>query len=106
MITIQTAADIWAAYREIATGTKLLADMHEARTKPFGITDKHAPTLKDAFGKERHLELGIPSGDSGHRILDVAPELAESIIRSHIARKKIELTEANERARIELTMPE
>ena len=80
--------------------------MKHEREKPFGITDKHAPTLKDAFLKERHLQLGIPIGDSGHRLLDVAPELAESIILSHIARKRVELVEANERARIELNFPD
>ena len=98
----QTASDLWAAHREIETGKKLLADMEAERKKPFGVTDKHAPTLKDAFGRERHLQLGIPSGDSGHRILDVAPQLAETIIRAHIAKKEAELAEVNERARVEL----
>lgn len=102
MITQNTAASLWQAYREIECSEKLLADMQAEREKQFGVSDKHAPTLKDAFGRERHLQLRIPSGESDHRIYDVAPELAESVIRAHIAKKQVDLTEANERARIEL----
>lgn len=102
MISQDTASAIWTAYREIEVAEKLLADMKAEREKPFGERDKHAPTLKDAFGRKRHLQLGIPSGENGHRIFDVAPELAESVIRAHIAKKRVELTEANERARLEL----
>ena len=102
MITKETAARIWAAYREIEAGEKLLSDMAEQRNKPFADRDRHAPTLKDAFGRVRHLQLGIPSGDNGHRIFDVDPELAESVIRAHIAKKQVELVEANESARLEL----
>lgn len=102
MITKETCADIWSAYREIEAAEKLLSDMRAEREKPFTDREKHAPTLKDAFGQKRHLQLGIPSGESGHRIYDVAPELAESVIRAHIAKKRVALVEANERARIEL----
>jgi hypothetical protein len=103
MITQNTASDIWAAYREIEAAKKLLADMKAEREKPFIDRDKHAPTLEDAFGRKRQLQLGIPSGENGHRIYDVAPELAESVIRAHIAKKQAELADANERARIELS---
>ena len=105
MITQKTAERIWSAYREIEAGEKLLADMAAIRAEPFSDRDRHAPTLKDAFGRARHLQLGIPSGENGHRIFDVAPELAESVIRAHIAKKQVELVEANEQARIELTVP-
>jgi hypothetical protein len=102
MITQQTASSIWHAYREIAASEKLLSDMMEERAKPFHDDDKFAPTLKDAFGKKRQLQMGIPCGKDSHRIYDVNPELAESVIRAHIAKKKVELVEANERARLEL----
>lgn len=105
MITQETAAALWCAYREIAASEKLLADMKEEREKPFTDRDKYAPTLKDAFGRKQQLQLGIPSGSNGHRIFDVNPELAESVIRAHIAKKQAELVEANERARIELNIP-
>ena len=102
MITQETASAIWQAYREIECGEKLLADMKAELDAPFSEHDKHLPTLKDAFGKSRHLQLGIPSGSNGHRLFNVAPELAGSVIRAHISIKKAELAEANERARIEL----
>ena len=64
--------------------------------------DKTAPTLKDAFGRRRHLQLGIPSGENSHRLFDVPPPLAESVIRAHLAEQRKQLLLANERARIEL----
>lgn len=103
MITQETASSIWSAYREIEAGEKLLSDMAAERAKPFSDREKFPPTLKDAFGRERHIEMGIPSGQSGHRLFGVSPELAESVIRAHIAKKRAELVEANERGRIEST---
>ncbi len=103
MITAQTASDIWSAYREIAAAEKLLSDMKAERERPFA---DHAATLKDSFGRRRQLQLGIPSGENAHRLFDVSPLLAESVIRAHIAEKQAELVQVNERARIELTQPE
>lgn len=100
MITQETASLIYAAHREIEAGQKLLADM--AERQKFEV-DKFAPTLKDAFGRVQHLQLGIPCGDSSHRLLQVSPVLAESVIRAHIENSKAKLAEANERARIELS---
>jgi hypothetical protein len=100
MITQETCAAIYAAHREIIAGEKLLEDMKEQRERMQA--DKYAPTLKDAFGRVRQLQLGIPSGENAHRIFDVSPVLAESVIRAHIENKRAELVEANERARIEL----
>ena len=54
MITQQTAADIWRVYREIDSGEKLLADIKAEREKPFADRDRHAPQLKDAFGRRQH----------------------------------------------------
>ena len=100
MITQETCAAIYAAHREILAGEQLLKDMKEQRERMQA--DKHAPTLRDAFGRVRHLQLVIPSGENGHRLFDVSPVLAESVIRAHIENKRAELIEANERARIEL----
>lgn len=101
MITQQTAAEIWHAYRDIEAGEKLLADMKEIRERQN--LDKTAPTIKDGFGRPRHLQLGIPSGENGHRILDLSPVLAESVIRAHIHNKRAELAEVQEKARIEIS---
>ncbi len=99
MITQETAAAIWSAYREIATAEKLLADMEKELVWEH---DKTAPLLKDAFGKKRNLQLGIPSGENCHRLFDVPPKLAGSVIRAHIAQKRAELAATNKSARLEL----
>lgn len=99
MITADTAAEIWHCYREITAAEKLLEDIAEdLKNGP----DTFKPRLRDAFGRRRNLQLGIPSGQDAHRLFDVAPSLAESIIRAHIANKKAELATANEKARIEI----
>jgi hypothetical protein len=103
MIRKETCAAIWYAYREIEAGEKLLEDMKKERER--ADADKHAPTLRDAFGRVRQLQLGIPSGENGHRLFEVSPVLAEAVIRQHIENKKRELLEANECARIELGEP-
>jgi len=100
MIKQETATRIYGAYREIAASEKLLADMEKAEKS--ARFDRHEPHIKDAFGRRQQLQLGVPQGDSGHRILGVAPDLAKSIIRAHMANKRSELVEANEQARIEL----
>jgi hypothetical protein len=101
MITQETAQRIWNCYREIEVSMKLLSDIEETR-KDERI-DKYSPTLRDVFGRQRHLELGVPCGQDGHRLFKVAPQLAESVIRAHIANKEAELSEAQEQARIELS---
>jgi hypothetical protein len=100
MITQETASLIYAAHREIEAGEKLLADMAERMKWEI---DKYAPTLKDAFGRAQHLQLGIPCGEAGHRLFQVSPVLAVSVIKAHIENSKVKLVEANERARIELS---
>ena len=100
MITQETAGRLWNCYREIAAGEKLLIDLEESERKYRD--DVRRETVKDAFGRRKHLTLGVPSGESSQRILDVAPGLAKSVIRAHIENKLAELAEANEQARIEL----
>lgn len=107
MLSDETLERIWACKREVVAGQKLLDDMAETRKREEERAhrfSKTEPTLKDAFGCRRHLQLGVPSGEGGHRLFDVAPQLAESIIRAHIANKMAELTEATEQARIELAV--
>lgn len=100
MITKKTAEDIWQCYREIEAGKKLLQDME--KVEKDNPKHKYAQYLKDAFGHRQELQLGIPMGGSSHRLFGVSPKLALSVIRSHIATKRAELVEVNERARIEL----
>jgi len=100
MITKETAARIWECYREISAANKLLEDMKMVKDQcSFG---EHERRLKDAFGTRQDLQLGIPSGENSHRLFNVSPTLAKSVITAHIGHKKAELTEANEQARVEL----
>jgi hypothetical protein len=100
MIRQETLEQLWACYREIKAGNKLLLDMAE-RAKAYP-RDPYSQRLKDAFGHGQSLQLGIPCGENGHRLLDVSPVLAESVIRSHIATKEAELIMLNEKARVEI----
>lgn len=103
MITQETAGKIWNCYRELHASENLLKEMEE-NAKRYE-RDVRAEKLKDAFGRYGNLTLGVPSSDSSHRMFDVAPALAKSVILAHIANKKAELAEANEQARIELSTP-
>lgn len=96
MITKQTALDIWIAYDEIAKGEKLLVEIEELRDR------REAINLRDAFGRRRAFQLGVPSGEDSARLMDVEPSLAVHVIKAHIAQKKAELEVVNERARAEL----
>ena len=100
MITQKTAARIWECYREIQTAEKLLNDM--ARLEKEYNFEPAEQKLRNAFGKKKNLQLGIPSGENSHRLFDVSPYLAVSVINAHVANKKAELIEANEQAKIEL----
>lgn len=101
MITQATAAAIWECYREIAAGEQLLADMQKNREQ-YDRGDCFEPRLKDAFGRRRKLQLGVPSGETSHTLYGVSAKLGESVINAHIAGRRAELIELNERARIEL----
>lgn len=100
MITQQTAYSIYACHREILCAKELLKTMEEHIRDP----DWHQ-LPKDAFGRARGLQLGVPSGESSHRLYDVPHRLATSVIRAHIAEQERKLVEVNEQARIELNTP-
>jgi hypothetical protein len=105
MITQSTLEAMWACQREISTGEKLI----EALEKEYsgegtfhGQLNRSAPALKDAFGRRQFMQLGIPCGENSHRMYDVPPALAKTVILSCIAAKKVELLALNELAKIEL----
>jgi hypothetical protein len=93
-ITKATAYDIWVAYDEIEKGEKLLAEVQEQL--------RHSGTLnlRDAFGRARNLQLGIPSGENAHRLLDVNANLAIPVIRAHINEKRSILEALQESVRL------
>lgn len=96
MITKETARRIYNAYSEIENCDKLMKDMKEA------LATTGEPKLMDGFGHRRGLELGVPSGSSGHRIFQVPPELAVQVIEVHRQKQEELLKELRSHAIIEL----
>lgn len=99
MITSGTAVSIAYAYREIETAEKLLAEITDSMRR---LGDP--PDIRDAFGRRQEgLQLGVPSGDNGHRLFNVPWTLAKPVIEAHIANQKAIIAALNETARAELT---
>jgi hypothetical protein len=96
MITKKTCFDIWNCYEAIDRCKKLITDMKEQLDK---TGDER---LIDAFGRKKGLELGIPCGDSGHRIFNVRIDLAVKIIEANIKDNEDELKKLMAVATIEL----
>lgn len=87
MISKKTAAEVYNCYYEIEKGKKLLNDLKESLIKTGEFK------LKDSFGVQRGLQLGIPDSDSRTRLLDVPSELAIDIIERHIKSRQDKLKE-------------
>lgn len=97
MISKQTAMDIAFAHREIDTARDLLKEIDKAKAR-YG----EAPDVRDAFGRlQGGLQLGIPSGDSSHRLFNVPWPLAKVVIEAHIANQEQILKALNAKAAIE-----
>ena len=82
MITKETVTKIAFAYREVEIAEALLKQISDAMR--IGDT----PDLRDAFGRQRGLQLGVPSGENAHRLFDVPWSLARPIIECHLAEQK------------------
>lgn len=96
-ISKDTAMDIALAYREVETAEKLLAKITE------GMANREVPDMRDAFGRQAAgLQLGVPSGDTGHRLFDVPWSLAKPIIETHIARQRALIATLTAKAREEM----
>lgn len=95
MITQKTAAALHNCHQQIINSEKLIADVKSA-------LDRAEPTrLIDAFGRRCTIEMGIPSGGSGHRILNVDNDLALLVIEAQIEKYKSQLKALNEIAKDE-----
>jgi hypothetical protein len=97
IISKEVARRIWAAHQEIEAAGRLLDDLRRS------LARGEEPNPLDVFGRRRNYQLGVPSGENGHRLYDVEPTLAVYIIEAHIAAKQKDLAEACVIARIELT---
>lgn len=97
IITRNTAAAIAYAHAEIEASRGLLEIIAK------GKADRVEPDFRDVFGKRRgSLQLGVPSGDTGHRLLDVSADLGGYVIEAHIGKMQAKLTELCQIARMEL----
>lgn len=95
-ISAETSLAIARAYREIEAAHVLLEKVKTAK-------DRHEePDVRDAFGRARGCQLGVPSGEGSHRILDLSWELALPIIEAHIAQKEAAVVALSEKARVEI----
>lgn len=107
ILSAETALAIAIAHQEIERGENLLADVRKALAEregrtPFG--EKAESDLRDVFGRRHHsLQLGIPSGSSGHKICGMSYDLAVPVIEAHIANERARLKALSLKALAELT---
>jgi len=96
-VKFETAQSIALAYREVAVAEKLLAEINET------LRNRVVPDLRDTFGRQRELELGVPCGnDNSRRLFNVPWVLARPIIEAHIAQQNAIISALSETARIEI----
>jgi hypothetical protein len=100
LIKKETLEKMWSCYREIAACNKLLEDIAEVKKNDH--FKQFEGKLKNAFGERQEFQLGVPCGESAHRIFGLSSDLAVSIITSHKAKMEALLIETNEQARIEI----
>lgn len=97
-VSRDTAMDIALAYREVETAEQLLADIIKSMDER-----RAAPDIRDAFGRlQGGLQLGVPSGNSGHMLYHVPWSLARPVIEAHIAAHRARISALSEKALIEL----
>lgn len=100
MISMQTAADIAFAYREIEVAEKLLFQIEEAAKRG------EPPDFRDAFGRRRSgITLGYPTSETGKTLFDVPISIAPAVIRTHIAEMRSKLEVLNKLALTEANIP-
>lgn len=99
MITKETCVKIYNCHQEIENSKKLIEDMAQLLKDD---EEKQNPTLYNAFGERKGLELGVPSGKGSHRIFNVSPLLAVKVIEDHISAQSKRLEELEAIAKIEL----
>lgn len=98
MISKETAYDICSAYQEIERAEKLLVEVEQQATKSRDRED-----IRDHFGRRVDgLQLGIPSGSGGHRLMDLQWSLARPVIEAHIAHQRSVLSALKIKAQAEL----
>jgi len=95
-ISEETAMGIAFAHRDIRAAKDLLEKVSDAKRWNKELD------IRDAFGRQRGLQLGIPQGDNGHRLFEVSPDLAKYVIEAHVGKMLARLAELSAIARMEL----
>jgi hypothetical protein len=96
VISVETATDIALAWREIAAAEKLLAEIEDT------LTRAPAPDVRDVFGRlQNGLQLGVPSGNNGHRLFNVPWSMCRPVIQAHIEQQRQIIAVLNAKALIE-----
>ena len=97
-ITKQTATDIAMAYREVERAQELLDKVEQS------LGQREIPDVRDAFGRQQGgLQLGVPSGSSGHTLYNVPWNLCAPILRAHIQHHLSRIDALTELARAEIS---
>lgn len=100
MISKQTCTQIWNAWNEIDRAKGLIEKLAES-VKNTSVDDQ--PSLKNAFGDNNGIQLGIPYSSSGTNIISgVSPVLTLQIIEAHIKKQEARLEELAGIAKMEL----
>lgn len=95
MLTQKTASALYNCHQQIINAGILLEETKK-------IIEKEEVSLRDAFGRNvRSMELGVPSGSSGHRIFSVDFDLAAIVIEAQVEKYKVQLKSLNELAKEE-----
>lgn len=98
MISKQTAYDIAIAWQEIERCEQLLIDVDKQTAQSFERVD-----IRDHFGRRVDgLQLGVPSGENGHRLFNLPWALARPVIETHMAASRARIKVLCEKARQEL----
>jgi hypothetical protein len=83
LISKETAERLAFAWREIEVAEGLLKDISKEVERRQGID------IRDAFGRrQKCLQLGVPTGETSHRLFDVPWTIARPIIELHIAEQR------------------
>lgn len=89
MISKDLSRKIYNCHSELEKCDELIKKMSEA------IDKTGEPKLLDAFGERKGLQLGIPCGDNGHKLLNVSPQMAIKVIQEHKDFNQSELKRLN-----------
>ncbi len=82
MITEKTARGIAIAHHEIRVARDLLGKIEE------GERANAEPDLRDVYGRTRGLQLGVPQGETAHRLYTVSYSAAKLVLADHIAQQE------------------